>query len=104
MDLFDVGSDPPDRSPYGVQDMAGNVAEITSDATVRDLAATCGTPCADPHWELHVGMSSSVPLGARIVRGGDICSGREAAKVYFRSWAFPGPYPAMGFRCASDAE
>ena len=104
VDLFDVGSDPPDRSPYGVQDMAGNVSEITSDAIVVDLAAACGTPCVDPHWESHVGMPSSIPPGARIVRGGDICSGRDDARVYFRSRISSGPGPAVGFRCASDAE
>ncbi len=99
VDLYEVGSEPYDRSPYGVEDMAGNVSEITSDAIVDDVASLCGRPCIDPHWEP---AEPGTVEGWRVARGSNVCGNTDEIKAYYRQGVAAGAMPWLGFRCAGD--
>jgi formylglycine-generating enzyme required for sulfatase activity len=96
-DPFPVGSPPLDRSPYGVEDMGGNVTEYTSDEYIFDRMGACGSPCVDPRWPAH-----SQPVD----RGGSVLAPEYLALVWARHNAIAVDLPRLdrGFRCASDAE
>ncbi|MBN1770295.1 MAG: SUMF1/EgtB/PvdO family nonheme iron enzyme [Deltaproteobacteria bacterium] len=98
-DTFEVGTTPYDRSPYGVEDMAGNVSEITSDAIVDDVASACGRPCIDPHWEP---AAPGTVAGWRVARGSNVCGRVDGVKVYYRAMGAAGAMPGLGFRCAAS--
>lgn len=71
-EIQDVGGRPEGMSPFGVLDMAGNVAE----------------------WSTH-------PEG-RAHGGSYFTSASEVAIASFKGWARDTPGPALGFRCAMD--
>lgn len=89
-----IGSFSFDKSPYGVFDLAGNVAEWTSTRYQRDYYAV---------------MPRSNPQGPdegdfRIFRGGSWQSREDKTLTTTRDWSFPEErYETVGFRCAQDA-
>lgn len=95
-ELAPVGSFPSGRTPHGLLDLAGNVAEWTSDYYAPGYGRG---PAVDPR-----GPKSS-PLGnVRVVRGGHWANAapwlrgaaRDAAEASTRR-------PYIGFRCAKSA-
>jgi formylglycine-generating enzyme required for sulfatase activity len=90
-----VGSFPAGASPYGLLDMAGNVAEWTTGHPGRDALA-------DP--------ARLDPVGAafgdeRIVRGGSYLMPPSELRVTRRQAVPPSERrPGVGFRCVYDAE
>jgi formylglycine-generating enzyme required for sulfatase activity len=89
-----VGSRPGGDSPYGVHDMAGNVAEWVADWYNSNTYSRCSGTCTDP---------PGAPVGTeRVIRGG---SWGEAAgfllRVGVRSLGTPArQFDKVGFRCA----
>lgn len=82
------GSFPKGASPYGCQDMAGNVWEWVSDAWV-DAA-------------LFLGKSTDEPRG--ILRGGAYSYSPRQARTSYQGFEAPGATcHDVGFRCAMDA-
>lgn len=80
-----VGSFPGGASPYGVLDLAGNVAEWTEDAPVVPI-------------DLGLDLSAF-----RVVRGGSYAQAITTLRVSARSWATADTAGAdLGFRCAYD--
>ena len=93
-DTDEVGIRPTGASPYGVDDLAGNVAEWVADYYADDTYATsCATGCTDP---------TGPAIGsARVVRGGSWTDTADAIRVSNRASSGPGTRDdATGFRCA----
>ena len=107
-DTSRVGSYPLGASPFGVLDMAGNVAEWTNDFYDFDFYLT--SPLENP-----LGPTTSSSLN-RVVRGGSLGDAEINIRVSKRSSvrgsnlnAVPGSdlylgefSPRIGFRCAAD--
>jgi formylglycine-generating enzyme required for sulfatase activity len=88
-----VGSQPWNRSPYGVYDLVGSVWEWVKDWYAEDFYATA--PSLDPQGPLRGSF--------RVMRGGDWSQGLSELRVSYRGWdemTYWGP--ALGFRCATD--
>jgi formylglycine-generating enzyme required for sulfatase activity len=87
-----VGASSQDRTPEGVQDMGGNVAEWIFDNFVPEYP-DCRAPCTDP--VVQTNRSDS-----HVVRGGGWAYWRMHLLSFWRNW-----YPAdetrktIGFRC-----
>ncbi len=81
-----VGSHPSGASPYGVQDMSGNVEEWVADwysETLSDLSPRAGA--------------------SHVLRGGGWLSLPSQAKTTSRNWGSAREMgPNVGFRCAKD--
>lgn len=81
-----VGAHPGGRSPYGIDDMAGNVEEWTADyysETFTEFAPTSGS--------------------SRVLRGGGWLSAPSFATTTARDWGSAlEAGPNVGFRCAKD--
>jgi serine/threonine-protein kinase len=78
-----------DKTPEGLLDMAGNVAEWVSDGFVSP--APGGN---DP-----IGADTS---GLKVVRGGSFLDGEDRLKLTYRAGVSPSTaYVAVGFRCAA---
>ncbi|MGH9761874.1 MAG: SUMF1/EgtB/PvdO family nonheme iron enzyme, partial [Blastocatellia bacterium] len=88
-----VGSYPRGASPFGIYDMAGNVAEWVGD----DYKPYPGSP-APPV------TPNSPEYGTKIFRGGSYAF-PHAQEVSYARWADTptAKYPYLGFRCAMDA-
>lgn len=87
-----VGSHPTGASPYGVEDMAGNVVEYVNDFYSTTYYADA--PATDPQ-----GPASG---DARVVRGGGFPYNETALRVAYRATSSSGDSTdyARGFRCA----
>ena len=90
------GSLPWGASPYGIDDMAGNVAEWVADfyhpRGYGDL------PRIDP-----VRLAPDTGLSMRVVRGGSWRTPRFFGRTYYRHYAEPDSRSAeIGFRCAKS--
>jgi formylglycine-generating enzyme required for sulfatase activity len=89
-----VGSHPAGRSPFGLEDMSGNVYEWVADA----FGPYPSEPQVDPHGPPFV--------ETRVLRGGSFTIGPWGLGTTFRMSAWPQdryPYYA-GLRCAADPE
>lgn len=84
-----VGSFSAGASPYGVEDMAGNVAEWTTSPFVAYPGSTYQDPQYSPE--------------ARIIRGGGWFDDDKQVRTTARNAAFPDTAnDDLGFRCVSD--
>ena len=83
--------------PYGHTDLAGNIAEWTSDGYQANwYSSLSGTP-VDP-------VSPSTD-GTRVVRGGSFMSKADGLRSYVRtSQPASAPLPNIGFRCARSIQ
>lgn len=89
--VLPVGSFPDGVSPYGVLDMAGNVAEWVSDYFDRDYY----TYAPD-----HNPLGPDIVLD-HVLRGGSWASPNLHAQTFFRDSSHSSePNPRVGFRCA----
>jgi len=92
----DVGSYEDGMSPYGVYDMAGNVAEWVFDWFSVDYYSV--SPKSNP-----LGPASPGLYVSRVIRGGNYTD-LDAIRTWHRNLAYPGyPLDLIGFRCAKDA-
>lgn len=95
-ELSPVGSFPAGRTPDGILDLAGNVAEWVMD---RYAPTYSEEDLQDPK-----GPASSTVGPARVVRGGSYESGAAWLRGASRAAADPGVRrPTIGFRCARSA-
>jgi serine/threonine-protein kinase len=93
-----VGSCPAGASPYGVEDLAGNVWEWCEDADSPEffLRGPSHDPCNRPR-------SGKDREGRRVVRGGSWMYDARSIRTYSRSSFEPGAFSAgIGFRCVKD--
>jgi ergothioneine biosynthesis protein EgtB len=90
-----VGAHPDGASPFGVEDMLGNVWEWTS-------STFSPYPGFDP-WP-YPGYSQAYFDGRhRVLKGGSWATRRWAMRTSFRNWYLPGIRQILaGFRCARD--
>jgi formylglycine-generating enzyme required for sulfatase activity len=97
-----VGAAPQDRSPQGVLDLAGNVAEWVED-TFRLRYAACPAPCRDP-----LARDNAADDGdpdAHVVRGGSFFRAAEACRSAGRSRRRDREVRGdIGFRCARSLQ
>jgi formylglycine-generating enzyme required for sulfatase activity len=95
LELAPVGSFPAGATPEGVYDLAGNVAEWTSDRYVPSYDAG---PVRDPKGP---GIGAS---NLRVVRGGSYAQARFRLRGAARAFAEPSERrSSIGFRCARSA-
>jgi serine/threonine-protein kinase len=92
-----VGTAAQDRTPEGVFDLGGNVAEWVFDQFQRPYYAACGS-CVDPKYEEPVPPTDDF----RIVRGAGFESSRGVALSSNRGrWKRTEVMSGLGFRCAT---
>jgi serine/threonine-protein kinase len=85
--LTAVGSYPNGASPFGVQDMAGNVAEWTAS-----------------DYKPYPGSRAKPQEGQKVVRGGSFTNPPEQQTATDRYFNYPSrAFDYIGFRCAKDA-
>ena len=95
-DVNEVGTNPDDKSPYGVLDMAGNLSEWVADWYDDDYYAS--SPAKNPQGPSDSGFPQ------RVTRGGKWNAAPKAARTANRFWSFPYRDDFSGFRCAQDAQ
>lgn len=97
----EVGSAVQDRSPLGVRDLGGNVAEWVMDRFVTRYPA-CSTPCRDPqvlnNSEADGGPRTRVVRGGAWFRKADSCRGAGRSRRKQEDLAGD-----IGFRCVRPA-
>ena len=87
-------------SPYGVYNMAGNVAEWTD--TWYDIDSYYKKHSGDTVIEDPAGPSDS-PTREKVIRGGSWVSLEDGITTYSRDMAFPNyRYYNLGFRCVQS--
>lgn len=90
----ETGSTPTDRSPFGVMDLAGNVAEWVLDEYMERYRPCPGSRCVDPI------VRPSSETAPRVVRGGSWHREIDASRITGRSFARPDDVTGdVGFRC-----
>jgi formylglycine-generating enzyme required for sulfatase activity len=91
-----VGSSPQDRTPQGIHDLAGNVAEWVQDPFVERYP-DCKGSCTDPV----VSESAEAPI-LRVFRGGDWAQVAVILRSAGRGrWSQDEALQNVGFRCVS---
>jgi len=94
----DVGTSKLDRTPEGINDLGGNVAEWTMDAFAARYDASCAAECDSP-----VVVASDSEPGERVVRGGYWGGLAESLRAAGRSRGPANePRANLGFRCAAE--
>jgi len=92
--MMSVGSKPAGASPFGAQDMAGNVWEYVYDYYSETYYSECVNDCTNPQ-----GPTSGIGLdNPHVWRGGDYQSWAERLRTSERDSPF-GPNTYIGFRC-----
>lgn len=86
-----IGAFPAGRSPYGVDDMGGNVEEYVADT----YAPYPGGPYIADHLVESMGSY-------RVARGGSFSRFGDLTRTRRRHGAFPGPLYPVGFRLATS--
>jgi serine/threonine-protein kinase len=93
-----VGSCPAGASPYGVEDLAGNVWEWCEDVDSPEFFSHGPT-----HNPCNRVRSKDAREGRRVVRGGSWMYDARSIRTYSRSSFEPGALSTgIGFRCAKD--
>jgi formylglycine-generating enzyme required for sulfatase activity len=93
-DTAPVGSFPNGSSPYGVEDMAGNVWEWVADR--YDANYYWNSPSSNP--------SGPVKGVNRVLRGGSFGDTSQTLETTYRFWRSPDLHDDfIGFRCAKSA-
>jgi formylglycine-generating enzyme required for sulfatase activity len=95
-ELATVGSFPSGRTPDGIADLSGNVAEWVLD---RYAAPYPRGPVTDPQ-----GPAGPTPTNSRVFRGGHYMSAAPFVRAAARDHAEPDTRsPTLGFRCSRSA-
>lgn len=90
-----VGTHPKGASPFGVQDLAGNVEEWVADWYADRYEVPTASPTIEPK-----GPGWGV---AHVLRGGGWMSSPRDARASARNWGSPNEAgPNVGFRCAKE--
>jgi serine/threonine-protein kinase len=93
-----VGSCPAGASPYGVEDLSGNVWEWCEDVDAPEFFLR--GPSHDPCNRARTGNDRA---GRRVVRGGSFMYDARSIRTYSRSSFEPGALSrSIGFRCVKD--
>ncbi|MBT8491708.1 MAG: formylglycine-generating enzyme family protein, partial [Deltaproteobacteria bacterium] len=94
----DVGTSKLDRTPAGINDLGGNVAEWTMDAFADRYDDSCAPTCNSP-----VAVASESKTVKRVIRGGYWGGQAESLRAAGRSRG-PASEPRanLGFRCAAE--
>ncbi len=92
-DTMRVGSHPAGASPYGAQDMAGNVWEWVNDWYESGYYSI--SPYSNPQ-----GPAAGE---TRLVRGGGFLNPSSEIRTSVRFTALPEDHGMRGFRCAADS-
>ena len=99
VDTAPVDSYPKGASPYGVLNMAGNVAEWVADWFDREYYKH--SPATNPSGPFFLFF----PLNGRVYRGGSWDSDKISTRVSARSWYSPGTQSDdIGIRCAASTD
>ncbi len=104
----DVSAFPLDQSPWGVRDMAGNVAEWVFDHS-RAYGGVCGKPRNPELCQLPGGVSSPEDLPASLtqpcafIKGNSFAGRPHMTAASNRMWDYTDAVAEfVGFRCARD--
>ncbi len=95
---FPVGSKPEGKSPYGLHDVAGNVAEYVSDWYDKDFYSKEEAVQKDTQ-----GPEKPSIEGYRVIRGGSFLYGERRTRAAYRSSTVMDDASInFGFRCVKD--
>lgn len=96
----DIGTTATDKTPLGIADLGGNVAEWVLDA-FRKRYQACQAVCVAPI--VHYDSSDPEERGLRVVRGGSYSLSADSTRAASRSrWWADSAAGDIGFRCARD--
>jgi serine/threonine-protein kinase len=99
-ETVEVGIKPEGASPYGAQDMAGNVTEWVSDRYEEDYYQV--SPDSNPQGPDP--KKGNAWMDAWVIRGGSWSEEPDFVRSSYRSWYNPNAkYFNLGFRCVMDS-